>query len=157
MKLTPQLAKKIGTKLGMDFSKIPFDEFFQGMKIETEHKYTVGANSNDPSLKDWVTYGKIALDHLKERPDYYTMLKKVENESIIRDVIKEVVLTEIRYPPRAIDYNKLEDADGFWGWNVEQAARAAGLINLHGPKRIADLILWLNMASLAWTGRNVGK
>lgn len=40
-----------------------------GMKVETEH------------VKDKATAREIALDHLSEIPDYYTRLKKMEQEA----------------------------------------------------------------------------
>ena len=49
-----------------------------GMKIEAEH-------GNNPG-----TEKEIALDHLNEKPDYYTRLKKVEEQF---DVIEEMVMS----------------------------------------------------------------
>ena len=47
-----------------------YKQFCMGMKVEMEHK--------DVTKGDPVTTAKIALAHLKEKPDYYTKLKKVE-------------------------------------------------------------------------------
>ena len=50
-----------------------------GMEVELEH------GLHDPETNvtgdDPVTTGKIALAHLKEFPDYYTRLKKMEAEA----------------------------------------------------------------------------
>lgn len=46
------------------------NQFKQGMKVELEHK--------DITKGDPVKTAKIVMAHLKEVPDYYTKLKKVE-------------------------------------------------------------------------------
>jgi hypothetical protein len=47
-----------------------YKQFCAGMKVELEHK--------DITEGDPVLTAKIVLAHLKEKPDYYTRLKKVE-------------------------------------------------------------------------------
>lgn len=47
-----------------------YEQFCMGMKVEMEHK--------DVTKGDQRATAKIALAHLKEKPDYYTKLKKVE-------------------------------------------------------------------------------
>ncbi|WP_040327352.1 DUF5661 family protein [Clostridium ihumii] len=74
-------AKEIAKLLGIDFSKELFDldEFTIGVNVELEHgsKFpNTNVTQNDPILT-----GKIALAHLMEFPDYYTRLKKLENEA----------------------------------------------------------------------------
>lgn len=73
--------KAIAKKLKIDFSKekFSFNEFFMGVNVELEHgKRFKNANvtNDDPFLT-----GKIALAHLLEFPDYYTRLKKMEDEA----------------------------------------------------------------------------
>jgi hypothetical protein len=119
------------------------------------------------TVKDWVIACKIALAHLKERPDYYIKLADMEHsplvvrkpeQPLVRQEYKKVieqmveeVLNEIHYPPKAIDYNRLPDPDGFWGWGIKQASDASDLHEIGAPfKRIADLILWLNRAAEQW-------
>jgi len=64
------VAKKIGTKLTKQFKK--------GMKVELEHgKVDDQTNITDDSPVDT---GKIALAHLKEIPDYYTRLERMEDK-----------------------------------------------------------------------------
>jgi hypothetical protein len=55
--------RKVGDKLGVDWKKVDFDEFCDGMFEEDEH----GGNAEESA--------KIALDHLKEDPKYYSKLK----------------------------------------------------------------------------------
>jgi hypothetical protein len=49
---------------------VDFDEFRMGMGVELEHR--------DVTDGDLETTAKIVLAHLKEKSDYYTRLKKVE-------------------------------------------------------------------------------
>ncbi|MCJ7752250.1 MAG: hypothetical protein MUQ65_14380 [Armatimonadetes bacterium] len=71
-------AKKIGEQLGIDWSKFDVEEFRSGMDVELEHGL-IEAHTNVTN-DDPLTTGKIALAHLNEFPDYYTRLKKMEQE-----------------------------------------------------------------------------
>ena len=72
-------AKGIGAQIGVDWSVIPLEEFRQGLSVELEH----GAHDTqtDVTGDDLLATGKIALAHLKEYPDYYTRLAKMEAEA----------------------------------------------------------------------------
>jgi len=76
---TAEEAKTIGEKLGIDWSKFDVEQFRMGMDVELEH------GQHDPETNvtndDPLTTGKIALAHLKEFPDYYTRLHKMEKEA----------------------------------------------------------------------------
>lgn len=76
---TSDEARRIGDQIGVDWDTIPLEEFRMGLAVELEHGvHDVQTNvSNDDEL---VT-GKIALAHLKEFPDYYTRLDKMEKEA----------------------------------------------------------------------------
>jgi hypothetical protein len=67
-------AKALGDKLGVDWKKVDLEQFRMGLEVEAEH--------DDGSALDVVgpktDLGKIALAHLKEFPDYYTRLKRME-------------------------------------------------------------------------------
>lgn len=81
MSFTIDEAREIAKKLKVDFSKEKFDlnQFTMGLNVELEHgtKFpNTNVTNNDPILT-----GKIALAHLMEFPDYYTRLKKLENEA----------------------------------------------------------------------------
>lgn len=76
---TPEEAREIGDKLRVDWSRIPIDEFAMGLEVELEHGLhdpKTDVTGNDPILT-----AKIALAHLNEFPDYYTRLKKMEQEA----------------------------------------------------------------------------
>lgn len=72
-------AKRIGTTLGVDWSKIDLEQFRRGLEVEFEH------GSHDPETNvtndDAELTGKIAWAHLKEFPDYYARLDKLEAEA----------------------------------------------------------------------------
>jgi hypothetical protein len=77
--MTPEGARAIGDEIGVDWTLIPLEEFRLGLGVELEH------GSHDPQTDvtgdDPIMTGKIALAHLKEFPDYYTRLKKMETEA----------------------------------------------------------------------------
>ena len=65
--------------MGIAWEKVDFDEFLMGMSVESEH------GSHDPETdvthSDPYLTAKIAWAHLKEIPDYYTRLHKMEAEA----------------------------------------------------------------------------
>ena len=72
-------AKQIGDTLGIDWSKFGVEQFWMGLEVELEHGARdpeTNVTNDDPFLT-----GKIALAHLKEFPDYYTRLLKMETEA----------------------------------------------------------------------------
>jgi len=78
-KISQQDAKNIGNTLGISWEEVSLDEFTIGINIELEHgtRYPeTDVTGNDPLLT-----GKIAWAHLKEFPDYYTRLTKMEEEA----------------------------------------------------------------------------
>ena len=78
MGFSKEEAKTIGDKLGIDWSKIDLEQFQMGLDVEMEH------GARDPRTNvtnsDPILTGKIAWAHLNELPDYYTRLKKMEDE-----------------------------------------------------------------------------
>jgi len=78
-KLNSKDAKVIGDNLGIDWNEIKLEEFTKGVSVELEHgtKYPeTNVTNNDKNLT-----GKIAWAHLKEFPDYFTRLAKLETEA----------------------------------------------------------------------------
>jgi hypothetical protein len=74
-------ARTIGEEIGIDWAVSPFDveQFRQGMEVELEH----GAHDPETNVTgdDPHTTGKIAWAHLKEFPDYYDRLERMEEEA----------------------------------------------------------------------------
>lgn len=72
---------QIGEAIGIDWATAPFDveQFRIGMEVELEHGRhdpTTDVTGDDP-----IVTGKIALAHLKEFPDYYVRLERMEEEA----------------------------------------------------------------------------
>lgn len=87
MKITQQMAKKIGEKYYIDFSVIRFREFWLGLNTELEHF--------DVTKGDLDSTAKITIAHLKEDPKYYYYLDKIEKkrESYWEDKTKPKIFT----------------------------------------------------------------
>ncbi|MDO8265930.1 MAG: DUF5661 family protein [Candidatus Saccharibacteria bacterium] len=76
---TDNEARNIGEKIGVDFARIDLKQFRAGLKIELEHG--LHDPETDVTGGDVFLTGKIAWAHLKEIPDYYTRLEKMESEA----------------------------------------------------------------------------
>ncbi len=76
---TTEEAKWAGEQLGIDWNLYDLEQFRMGLEVELEHGLI------DPVTNvtgdDLIMTAKIALAHLKEIPDYYTRLKKMETEA----------------------------------------------------------------------------
>ena len=73
-------ARSVGEQLGVDWASSPFniEQVRAGMDVELEHgtrDAETDVTGDDPLLT-----GKIALAHLRELPDYYTRLARMEAE-----------------------------------------------------------------------------
>jgi hypothetical protein len=72
-------ARMLGDRLGVDWSSIDVGQFLMGMEVELEH------GARDPQTNvtgdDALLTGKIAWAHLKEFPDYYDRLRRLEDEA----------------------------------------------------------------------------
>jgi len=74
-------ARSVGEQIGIDWETSPFDveQFRTGMNVELEHG--LHDPQTDVTGSDPIITGKIALAHLKEFPDYYARLEKMEAEA----------------------------------------------------------------------------
>ncbi len=72
-------AQRIGAALGIDWKKVDLEQFRRGLEVELEH----GARDPETNVTNdnLSLTGKIAWAHLKEFPDYYTRLDKLEAEA----------------------------------------------------------------------------
>lgn len=72
-------AETIGRQLGVNWKQVDLDQFRRGLEVEREH----GARDPDTNVTgdDLVLTGKIAWAHLKEFPDYYSRLDRLEAEA----------------------------------------------------------------------------
>ena len=80
-RVSTEEARRVAERLGIDWASARFDveQFRAGMEVELEH----GARdpATDVTGDDPIVTGKIALAHLNEFPDYYTRLKRMEEEA----------------------------------------------------------------------------
>ena len=72
-------ARRVGESIGVDWTKVDLEQFRRGLEVELEH----GARDPETNVTndDISLTGKIAWAHLKEFPDYYTRLDKLETEA----------------------------------------------------------------------------
>jgi Protein of unknown function (DUF5661) len=72
-------ARRVGDEIGVDWERFDLEQFRAGMDVEFEH------GSHDPQTDvtgdDPIVTGKIALAHMKEFPDYYERLERMEEEA----------------------------------------------------------------------------
>jgi hypothetical protein len=78
---TTDEARRVGEEIGIEWASSPFDieQFRMGMDVELEHglhDLLTNVTGDEPTVT-----GKIALAHLKEFPDYYTRLARMEAEA----------------------------------------------------------------------------
>ena len=72
-KYTTVDAHMIGDLYNVDWAKYDIEEFRMGLEVEREHDDVTGGYLN--------SVVKIVLAHLNEKPNYYTLLKKVEEDA----------------------------------------------------------------------------
>jgi len=76
---TSEEAKWIGEQIGIDWSLYDLEQFRMGLEVELEHG-SVNPVTNITG-DDVIITAKIALAHLNEIRDYYTRLRKMEDEA----------------------------------------------------------------------------
>jgi len=91
MKISDDLAKTVGDHLNIDWSVVDLQQFKQGLKVELEHGTKLG-NKTNITNNDLVMTGRIALAHLIELPDYYSRLRKIENDKGNKAVSENIVM-----------------------------------------------------------------
>jgi len=76
---TSEETRRVGDDIGVEWSCFDLEQFQLGMDVEFEH------GSHDPQTDvthdDPIVTGKIALAHMKEFPDYYERLERMEREA----------------------------------------------------------------------------
>jgi uncharacterized protein DUF5661 len=76
---TKEEARRVGDAIGVDWTRFDLEQFRAGMDVELEH----GSHDaqTDVTGDDPIVTGKIALAHMKEFPDYYERLERMEREA----------------------------------------------------------------------------
>ena len=76
---TREEARRVGDAIGIDWDNFDLEQFRSGMDVELEH------GSHDPQTDvtgdDPFLTGKIAFAHMKEFPDYYERLERMEADA----------------------------------------------------------------------------
>ena len=76
---TTEEARRIGDAIGVDWGRFDLEQFRAGLDVELEH------GTHDPQTDvtgdDPIVTGKIAFAHMKEFPDYYERLERMEAEA----------------------------------------------------------------------------
>lgn len=70
--------KKIAKNSKIDINGIDLKQLKMGMAVEKEHDGKMGKDTDVVPGHKKGNIMKIAVAHLREKPDYYTKLKKVE-------------------------------------------------------------------------------
>ena len=77
--ITSDEARSVGDAIGIRWDTVALDQFRRGLEVELEH------GLRDPETNvtgdDMTLTGKIAWAHLKEFPDYYSRLDRLEAEA----------------------------------------------------------------------------
>ena len=78
-RITGDEARRVGEVIGVNWKAFDLEQFRRGMDVELEH----GARDPETNVTDddLVITGKIALAHMKEFPDYYERLDRMEKEA----------------------------------------------------------------------------
>lgn len=78
-RITSDEARRVGDIIGVNWKTFDLEQFRRGMDVELEH------GARDPQTNvtgdDLVITGRIALAHMKEFPDYYERLDRMEKEA----------------------------------------------------------------------------
>lgn len=78
-KVAADEARRVGDEIGVSWATVDLEQFRRGLEVELEH----GAHDPETNVTgdDIRLTGKIAWAHLKEFPDYYTRLDRLEKEA----------------------------------------------------------------------------
>src|SRR5262245_26450730 len=76
---TLEEATRVGDAIGVDWGRFARGQYRAGMDVELEH--AAHDPQTDVTHDDPILTGKIALAHMKEFPDYYVRLERMEAEA----------------------------------------------------------------------------
>lgn len=84
--LSLKIAKQVGDTIGVNWDEVDLGEFCQGIKEEMEHgtlytdSHVAKPGATQVHDDSFEAAGRIALAHLHEMPQYYTLLEEMEEE-----------------------------------------------------------------------------
>jgi len=83
---------------------------------------------------------------------------------IIRNLesrITQLEKTASKFPPKAVDLNKVTDSEGFWNMSLGDLKAINPVLSTRGLQKpnakMSDIIFFLNMASGAWENTQKGR
>ena len=76
-RISAEEARNVGSTLKINWTKVDLEQFRRGLELEHGAQDPETNVTND----DLTLTGKVAWAHLKEFPDYYTRLDKLEAEA----------------------------------------------------------------------------
>ena len=66
-----------------------------------------------------------------------------------------------KFPPKAVDFNKVTDSEGFWDMTLSDLKAINPMLSTRGMTKpnanISDIIFYLNMAASAWENTQKGR
>jgi hypothetical protein len=75
--------------------------------------------------------------------------------------ITQLEKTASKFPPKAVDLNKVTDSEGFWNMSLGDLKALNPVLSTRGLKKpnakMSDIIFFLNMASGAWENTQKGR
>ena len=77
--MSAEEARSLGDALRVDWAASDLEQFRRGLEVDLEHRQH--DPETDVTHDDLFLTGKIAWAHLKEFPDYYTRLDRLEAEA----------------------------------------------------------------------------
>ena len=87
---------------------------------------------------------------MKKQAIVQEAMKRAKADPEFRKKLVAAVQKKAKFPPRAVDVNRLKNTDGFWGWDLREAAKMSGVRGLSSAKTIGDVIFQLNMMAVMW-------
>lgn len=136
--ITGERAREVGEQIGIDWNnaEFPVEQLRRGIVVEREHGSELGKNTDVGADND-LTAARIAWAHLKELPDYYTRLDKMEEagkkgrgKKTNGDDVEDKPGKSLRREPSAFIRTRMKEGSVYedvYNFGVKLALRQLGL------------------------------
>lgn len=139
-------ALEVGEALNVDWGEVNLEEFRKGLEVEQEHAVLVEG--------DFIAIGQIALDHLKEIPDYYTRLITMEKEANMKESFRlkvgQKLLTEDGYEIEVEEGDYLQESEDKEDIEEEEDETLEERVLQDLKVKVKDLVLKKGQKVSAW-------
>lgn len=98
----------------------------------------------------WRTPERVKGAFSSEKKAMDALLKYLERKEDVDEIDEAGNLEERKFPPKAMNVNKIKDADGFWEWDIDEAKKYSGHSGNLSKGNMGDIIFFLNLAGAAW-------